>query len=144
MGSRRRLSTQILLSQVAVLGVVSVAALGLFVHEARRSEDAQYEERALAIALATAALPQVVEGLVTGDPDGGLQSVAERVRVKTGAAYVVIIDRSGVRHSHPSPDLIGQRVAEPVVALDGNTHTGVDNGRLGRSANGKAPVMDAQ
>jgi two-component system CitB family sensor kinase len=144
MSSRRRLSTQILLSQVAVLGVVSIAGLVLFAHEARRSEDAQYEERALTVALATAALPQVEQGLATGDPGGALQGVAERVRIKTGAAYVVIIDRSGVRHSHPRPELIGRRVSEPVVALDGQTHTGVDNGRLGRSANGKAPVMDGQ
>ncbi|MCU1488533.1 MAG: sensor histidine kinase, partial [Actinomycetia bacterium] len=63
MSSRRRLSTQILLSQVAVLGVVSIAGLVLFAHEARRSEDAQYEERALTVALATAALPQVEQGL---------------------------------------------------------------------------------
>lgn len=143
MSTGRRLSTQILLSQLAVLGVVSAAGLGLFVHEARTSEDRQYEQRALAVALATASLPEVAAGLTGNDAAGRLQSVAERLRVKTGAAYVVIIDRQGVRHSHPSPDLIGKRVSEPVVALDGHTHTGVDNGRLGRSANGKAPVMDA-
>jgi two-component system CitB family sensor kinase len=143
MSTGRRLSTQILLSQLAVLGVVSVAGLGLFVHEARHSEDQQYEQRALAVALATASLPEVVQGLSAGDTSGDLQSIAERVRRKTGAAYVVIIDRQGIRHSHPSPDLIGKRIAEPVVALDGRTHMGVDNGRLGRSANGKAPVMNA-
>jgi two-component system CitB family sensor kinase len=147
MSSGRRLSTQILLSQLAVLGVVSVAGLGLFVQEARRSEDNQYEQRALAVALATAALPQVAAGLEggdVGDAGGALQRIAEQVRLKTGAAYVVIIDRDGIRRSHPEPTLIGQRVSEPVVALDGQPHTGVDNGRLGRSANGKAPIMDAQ
>lgn len=144
MSSRRRLSTQILLGQLAVLGVVSAAGLALFAQEARSSEDRQYEQRALAVASATAAMPQVAAGLVTGDPNGGLQTLAEQVRVRTGAAYVVIIDRNGVRHSHPQADLIGQRVSEPVIALDGRTHTGVDNGRLGRSANGKSPVVDAQ
>ena len=29
------------------------------------------------------------------------------------------------------------------MALDGHAHTGIDNGSLGRSANGKAPVVDA-
>jgi two-component system CitB family sensor kinase len=144
MSSGRRLSTQILLSQLAVLGVVSVAGLALFAQEARRSEDAQYEQRALTVALATAALPQVAEDLQRAGSDEQLQATAERVRRKTGAAYVVIIDRNGIRHSHPNPELIGERVSEPVVALDGHSHLGVDNGRLGRSANGKAPVMDAQ
>lgn len=143
MSSGRRLSTQILLSQLAVLGVVSVAGLGLFVQEARHAEDRQYEQRALAVALATASLPEVAEGLSGANLDGQLQSIAERLRLKTGAAYVVIIDRKGIRHSHPRTDPIGQQVLEPVVALDGHTHTGVDNGRLGRSANGKAPVMNA-
>ncbi len=144
MSSGRRLSTQILLGQVAVLGVVSVAGLGLFAQEVRRSEDAQYEQGALAVALAAAALPQVADGLAAGDAGGALQTIAEQVRVKTGAAYVVIIDRNGIRHSHPRPALIGERVLEPVIALDGRPHTGVDNGRLGRSANGKAPVTDRQ
>jgi two-component system CitB family sensor kinase len=144
MTSTRRLSTQILLSQVAVLGVVSVAGLGLFAHESRRAEDAQYMQRALTVALATAAMPQVVDGLTQGDTGGRLQQLAERVRTRTGAAYVVIIDRQGVRHSHPRPNLIGVKVSEPVVALDGKTHTGLDNGHLGRSANGKAPIVDAQ
>jgi two-component system CitB family sensor kinase len=141
MATRRRLSTQILLSQLAILAVVSVLGLALFAEAARHAQDVQSEQRALAVALATAALPEVVTALQTGDHGGTLQPLAERIRKKTGSAYIVIIDRTGVRHSHPNPTLIGQRVEEPVVALDGQSHTGVDNGHLGRSANGKAPII---
>ena len=51
-----------------------------------------------------------------------------------------MIDRHGIRYSHPDPALIGQRVAEPVVALDGRNHLGIDHGNLGPSANAKAPL----
>jgi two-component system CitB family sensor kinase len=139
----RRLSTQILFSQLAILLVASVAGLLLFVQAARRAEDQQYEQRALAIAQATAAMPGIVAGLAHGDRGHDIASLAELVRARTHAAYVVVIDRDGVRHSHPDPSLIGIRVIEPVVALDGRSHTGVDNGHLGRSANGKAPVVAA-
>jgi two-component system, CitB family, sensor kinase len=37
--------------------------------------------------------------------------------------------------------LIGQPVAEPLVALNGRGHVGIDPGNLGRSANGKAPIL---
>jgi two-component system CitB family sensor kinase len=63
------------------------------------------------------------------------------VRHSTGASYIVVIDRNGVRYSHPNPALIGQRVKEPVVALDGRDHTGLDPGSLGISANAKVPIL---
>ncbi|MEP7054054.1 MAG: sensor histidine kinase [Actinomycetota bacterium] len=129
------------MSQLAVLTVVTAAGLALFAQEARHELDTQTEQRALAVALATAAMPEVAEALEDGDPGGALQPLAERLRLSTGASYVVIIDPGGRRHSHPNPVLIGQRVEEPVIALDGKAHTGVDNGHLGRSANGKAPIF---
>src|SRR6202011_1507135 len=47
------------------------------------------------------------------------------------------------RYSHPNPALIGRRVSEPVIALDGRDHIGVDHGNLGVSANAKTPVRAA-
>ncbi len=74
-------------------------------------------------------------------PTGRLiQSLAQEVRRETGASYIVVIDRHGIRFSHPDPALIGQRVSEPVVALDGRDHVGVDYGNLGVSANAKVPL----
>jgi two-component system CitB family sensor kinase len=139
--ARRRLSTQILVSHLAILIIAVGAGFALYVMAARQSEDSEYRKRALAIAQATAAIPEVKAGLTAGDPSGLLAGLGDQVRQSTGAAYVVIIDRSGVRHSHPVPRLIGKRVEEPVVALDGRTHTGQDHGRLGPSANAKAPVF---
>jgi two-component system CitB family sensor kinase len=53
---------------------------------------------------------------------------------------VVVIDLHGIRHSHPTPALIGEPVGEPIAVLDGLPHVGSDQGATGRSANGKAPL----
>jgi len=143
MRARRRLSTQILIGQLAVLVVVTTGGLVLFAQEARHKVDIQSELQAVTVAQATAADPEVIRLLAQRDPGHDLNPLAERIRKATGAAYVVVLDRTGTRYSHPNPSLIGRRVSEPVVALDGRSHTGVDNGNLGRSANGKAPIRDA-
>lgn len=112
----------------------------LWAQAARGELDEQYEQRALAIAEAVASTPQVEAALTAGDP-AGVQKLAQRMARATGASYVVVIDRSGIRYSHPNPALIGRVIEEPVAALDGAGHVGVDLGSLGRSANGRAPVF---
>ncbi len=138
--ARRKLSTQILASQLTILVVSLLVGFAIFAHEERSHLDRQYEDRALAIAQTVASIPLIREAMEYGDSGGAVQSVAERIARSSGAAYVVVIDTSGVRHSHPNPALIGKRVEEPVIALDGHGHTGINNGTLGRSANGKAPI----
>jgi two-component system CitB family sensor kinase len=85
-------------------------------------------------------MPAVQAGLEHGRPGGIVQQLAEQVRKDTHATYIVVIGRSGVRYSHPNPSLIGQRVSEAVVALDGRNHLDVDHGNLGISARARVPV----
>jgi two-component system CitB family sensor kinase len=138
----RTLSARLLAGHVVVLLLAGAVGFGLWAHALRGRLDAQYEQRALAVAAATATTPQVVSALTEQNP-AGVQALAEQIRKATRASYVVVIDRTGVRYSHPNPALIGKRIEESVVALDGHTHVGIDPGSLGRSANGKAPVFGA-
>ncbi|MDP9221337.1 MAG: sensor histidine kinase, partial [Actinomycetota bacterium] len=108
-----------------------------------RSLDRQYEERARAVAAVVANMAEVRTALQAGDPQHVIQPLASRLAASAGAAYVVVTDRTGRRYSHPNPALIGQRLEEPVAVLDGQDHVGIDNGSLGRSANGKAPIFAA-
>lgn len=140
MRRRRVLSTLILRYVLVILVATMVLGGYLYVRATRRLIDSHSEQQALAVAEAVAANGQIRAELAAGDPRRRVQQLAEQLRVATGAAYVVVIDRAGVRHSHPNPALIGQRVEEPVVALDGRTHVGLDRGSLGDSANGKAPL----
>jgi two-component system CitB family sensor kinase len=138
--ARRRLSTQILASQLTIMVAALLVGFGLFVHEERGHLDQQYRQRALAIAWTVAGIPVIREAMEYGDSGGVVQSTAERVRTQSGARYVVVIDLHGVRHSHPTRALIGQPVEEPLIALDGKAHTELDHGSLGDSANGKVPL----
>ncbi len=130
-----------LLWSVVVILVCSAALGGLLeVRQTSAALDQQYEERARAVASAVADIPQVRAAVSAADPTRSLPPLAAQLQRDTGATYVVITDRDGVRFTHPTPSLIGHRLEEPVAVLDGSTHVGIDNGSLGRSANGKAPI----
>ncbi len=139
---RRTLSTRILLSVLAILTASTVVGFVLVTLSERGDLDRQYQQRALAIAQTFAANPSIREALVRRTPADRhlIATLAQQVRRETGATYVVVIDSSGIRYSHPRPSLIGQRITEPVVALDGRNHLGIDHGNLGVSANAKTPL----
>ena len=139
----RTLASRILFAVLGIIAVTMALGLGLFSRAASRATDAQAKEQARSIAVSLGHVPEVARAVVSGDPGQTLRGLAEAVRRDSGASYVVIIGSDGVRYSHPNPDLIGRRIEEPVVALDGHVHTGIDNGSLGRSANARAPILDA-
>ncbi|MGB9185735.1 MAG: hypothetical protein WCB67_16905 [Solirubrobacteraceae bacterium] len=142
MRRRRQLSTQILASVVAILMASTLVGFALVTYSQRAEFEHDYQQRALTIAQTFSAMPSVREGLTRRSPADRrlIQSLAQQIRRRTGATYIVVIDRNGVRYSHPNPALIGKRIREQVIALDGRDHLGVDNGNLGISANAKTPV----
>jgi two-component system CitB family sensor kinase len=140
--SLRRLSSQIFLGQVAILTVTVLVGFALFAHEERSRLDTQYQEKAVAIAQSFADNPEIQTCMAGNGAGCGnrIQTLAQQVAKDTGAAYVVTIGMDRVRHSHPIPSLIGQPVEEPIATLDGRPHVFIDDGRTGRSANGKVPL----
>ena len=142
MRRRHQLSSRILASVVAILLASTLVGFALVTLRQRAELEHQYQQRALAVAQTFAAMPSIREALVRRSlADRRLiQSLAQQVKTETGATYIVVIDRNGVRYSHPNAALIGQRITEPVIALDGRDHTGVDHGNLGVSANAKVPI----
>jgi two-component system CitB family sensor kinase len=136
----RALATQILLCVSAILLVTISAGAVLYVKLTGDTLDSQYKQRALGIAYTVAQLPEIADALLHKDPEHRIQALAELVRKNAGASYVVVTDRDGLRYSHPTPTLIGLHIEEPVIALDGSGHVGIDNGSLGRSANGRVPL----
>nr|WP_308344208.1 sensor histidine kinase [Streptomyces sp. MK37H] len=143
MGWPRRVFSQVLLMQLAIATGVTVLATGLFLAPLSDHLDDQAMRRALAIAQTTAAEPRMADALqhTRPTPGGPVQTEAERIRRATGAEYVVIMDRRGVRWSHTSPDEIGKHVStDPTEALEGREVMEIDDGTLGRSARGKVPL----
>ncbi|MFJ4824423.1 ATP-binding protein [Streptomyces bacillaris] len=142
-GWPQRVFSQVLLVQLAIITGVTVLVTGLFLAPLSSQLDDEAMRRALAIAQSTAAEPAVAEDLRTTEPSalGPVQSAAERIRRATGAEYVVVMDRRGVRWSHPEADRIGEVVStDPGDALRGQEVMEIDSGTLGRSARGKVPL----
>ncbi|MDP9027186.1 MAG: sensor histidine kinase [Actinomycetota bacterium] len=141
----RKLSSQIFLAQLVILTASLAVAFLLFAQTARDNLDHEYQTRAAAIALTFAENPSIQDCIPTGLPSCGadVQTLATATAHRTGAAYVVVIDLNRVRHSHPDPSLIGQKVSEPIMARDGKTHLGVDSGATGVTANARVPLYGA-
>ncbi|WP_328536265.1 sensor histidine kinase [Streptomyces sp. NBC_00344] len=143
-GLPRRVFSQVLLMQLAIAGGVAVLATGLFLRPLSAQLDDEAMRRALAIAETTAS-PRIAGELLRTPPtvNGPVQAYAERIQKATGAEYIVICDRRGVRWSHPTPSEVGRPVSTSASApLSGHEVMGIDTGTLGRSARGKVPLRD--
>ncbi len=140
--TRLSLAYQILALQVGIVVLAALAGTVAAIWQAHNELDNQYEQRALAVAESVASMGSVQDAVTSGDTEGSIQVTAEQVRASTGATYVVVTDRNGIRFSHPNPALIGKPVDEsPGPVLAGHTWVGVQSGTLGVSARGKAPIF---
>ncbi|MDN3245336.1 ATP-binding protein [Streptomyces mutabilis] len=147
LGLPRRVFSQVLLMQLAIAAGVTVLATGLFLAPLGDQLDDQAMRRALAIAQTTAQQRQIVRDLRDTPPtaSGPVQRESERIRAATGAEYVVVMDRRGVRWSHTDPERVGETVStDPGQALAGREVMEIDDGTLGRSARGKVPLRDGE
>src|SRR5215211_5712437 len=129
---RPRLSTQILLLQVAIIVLTVGAGLAVSVIQARRQLDKQTGETSLAIARSVASLDSIVEAFGEPRPERTINPIAEGIRKRTEAAFIVVANRQGIRYSHPDSAKIGERVStDPSVALSGREYIGSQTGPLG-------------
>lgn len=139
----RSIASWLLRSVISILICTAVIGGVLLIRQTSVGLDRQFEERARIAAIAVADMAEVHAALSSPNPRAVLQPLAGHLQRDVGAAYIVITDSTGIRYSHPNPALVGKRLEDPVQVLDGQTHVGIDNGSLGRSANGKAPIFSA-
>ena len=107
----------------------------------------QIGQTALQTAKTIAQIPSIREALQAGDPLGEIQTLAETIRVQTGASFVVIGDRFEKRYSHPVPERIGQTFVggdTGPALLEGKSYISEAVGTLGRSLRGMTPIFDAE
>jgi len=138
------LASRILALQIGIVLAVVAAGATASVFVARQQLDRSYELRSLAVADSVAALPQVRDAVRAGDPSGTLQPLAERIRLASGATFIVITDERGIRFTHPNPARIGEVVStDPEPTLGGTRWSGTQEGTLGVSVRGKVPIQDS-
>lgn len=140
---RRRipLSRRLFLVNVLLLvGIVLAVGSLWFVHE-RREVQVEYEHRAMTMAETVAAMPRVREDLTAEDPSETLAPLAETLRQASGFRYIVIVDRHGIRQSHPVEEAIGKPPhTDPTPVLEGETWTGTERGPAGMTLRARVPV----
>ena len=129
---------------VSVIAVI----IGLsFYYTMSQGIEQQIGERALSIAMTTADRPDIRAGFEHEHPTEALQPIAEAIRLKTGAEYVVIGNNEGVRYAHPVPERIGKKMVgddnERALKL-GESYISEATGSLGPALRGKAPVFNEQ
>jgi len=101
-------------------------------------------QKALMVSESVASIPDIQIALLHGDPDGEVQYLAEEIRAKTGAEFIVIGDRQGRRYSHPDPEKLGKLMVggDNWPALEqGKAYISKAVGTLGPSIRGKAPII---
>lgn len=104
----------------------------------------QVGQTALQTARTIAQIPTIREALLAGDPHGEIQTLAEAIRVQTGASFVVVGDHTEKRYSHPVPERIGQTFVggDTGPALrEGKSYVSEAEGTLGRSLRGFTPIF---
>jgi two-component system CitB family sensor kinase len=138
-----RLSTQILLLQGAIIVLTVGAGFVVSLLQARNQLDRQAGQQSLAIARTVASIPEIRDAFGTPHPERIIDPIAERIRRRTNAAFIVVANKKGIRYSHPDKTKIGRRIStDPSVALSGKEFVGVQTGTLGRSMRGKVPLYD--
>ena len=140
---RLRLSTQILLLQLAIIVLTLGAGVAVSILQARAQLDRESGRQSLAIARTVSQIPEIRAAFGGPDPERIINPIAERIRTRTGASFVVVANKRGIRYSHPDRQKIGQRVStDPSEALLGREYVGVQTGSLGRSMRAKVPVRN--
>ncbi|TMK25033.1 MAG: PAS domain-containing protein, partial [Actinobacteria bacterium] len=134
-----RLSTQIVVFQLAIILLIVGGGFAISFFRARDDLDARAGQQSLAIARTVASIPAIVHGFSAPHPAAVIDPIAERIRRMTGAAFVVVANRQGIRYSHPNPNP-GEN---PQAVLAGRTFVGAQPGSLGRSMRAKVPIRDA-
>jgi len=134
----------LLVTSLLVVLVSLIGALFSDFSESLLSE--QVGRKALEVAQSVALNPAIRQGLQAGD-SAQVQSVAEGLRAATGAEFIVVGDRQGVRLSHPDPQKIGQQFVGGDIraALDEErSYASQAVGTLGPSLRGIVPVKDTK
>ncbi|MFD0051356.1 ATP-binding protein [Actinomycetes bacterium NPDC127524] len=138
--------------QIKILGLVlSLGLLLIIIFTGFFSymESSQIEESkgrlALEISKTVSIMPDVIRAFHSSDPSKTIQPLAEKVRKKTGAEFIVIGNKDGIRYSHPLAAEIGKKMRggdNERAITKGDFYVSKAKGSLGPSLRGKSPIFN--
>ncbi|ARU60728.1 histidine kinase [Tumebacillus avium] len=130
---------------ICSLFLTIILVIGLYIeHMQTVTLHQQIGMRALTVAETVARIPEVRRAFFDPNPASIIQPLVEDIRAETGAEYIVVGNRQGVRFSHPLPSRIGETMVggDNAPVLRGESIISEAVGSLGPSLRGKAPIFD--
>ncbi|HEY9570081.1 MAG TPA: sensor histidine kinase [Metalysinibacillus sp.] len=104
----------------------------------------QTGDRALAVAESVAHIPSVRAAFDSDDPTAIIQPIVMPIMEATGAQFIVVGNREGIRIAHP----IAENIGKPMMGADndraflGESYISESVGSLGESLRGKVPIKN--
>ncbi|WPW32981.1 SpoIIE family protein phosphatase [Streptomyces atratus] len=138
----RTVAGQFFLLQVAIVVLLVAAAVAALVLQARADSEREARRRSVAVAEAFASSPGIEAALNSPNPTAVLQPLAERARKLSGVDFIVVMNRAGIRYTHPLPDRIGKKfVGNLEPALNGGIVVERITGTIGPLVQAVVPVI---
>ncbi|WP_420711078.1 SpoIIE family protein phosphatase [Streptomyces sp. NRRL S-337] len=138
---------QMFLLQVLIVLLLVVAAVITLLVQARSDRFQGARDRSLASAESFAHAPGLPAVVQKGHPGASavLQPLTEDARKRGGVDFIVVLDRKGIRFTHPIPNRIGKKfVGNIKPSLAGRTTIESVYGPLGHEVQATVPVKDAK
>ncbi|MGZ6539695.1 MAG: ATP-binding protein [Bacteroidia bacterium] len=139
-----KLFTQMVLLISIVICATSILA-AIFFTKIMDDLSTQYlGHEAMSVAKLAAHEEKIIHAFESDNPSKEIQPIAEKMRKLTGASYIVIGNKQGIRYSHPNPKYIGKSMGtsnEPVF----KEHTSVvyfGEGISGPAIKAKTPIIN--
>ncbi|WPB89943.1 SpoIIE family protein phosphatase [Streptomyces malaysiensis] len=118
----RSAAGQVFVLQVVIVVLLVAAAVTALVLQAERDSTREARQRSVTAAEAFANAPGTVQALHSRDPTAALQPRAEAARKRAGVDFVVVMNRDGIRYTHPDPKQIGKKFVGTIKpSLEGRT-----------------------
>ncbi|MDN4595008.1 ATP-binding protein [Polycladomyces subterraneus] len=140
------LRTKINIFVLLIVGIVLILVVSALSYHIIQSRFQDIGNRALFLSKTIAAMPQIRDAFRTKDPSKYIQPLAEELRKKSGAKFIVVGNMDLIRYSHPNPSLIGKKMVggDDNLVLHGKESITQAVGTLGLSIRGKSPIFDEQ
>ncbi|MFI5751911.1 SpoIIE family protein phosphatase [Streptomyces sp. NPDC051644] len=138
----RTVAGQVFLLQVAIVVLLVAAAVAALVLQSRADSEREARSRSVAVAEVFADSPGIEAALKSPNPTAVLQPLAERARKLSGVDFIVVLNRAGIRYTHPLPDRIGKKfVGNLEPALNGGIVVEKITGTIGPLVQAVVPVI---
>jgi len=141
-----RLQSKLILGITIILASSGIVTMFLSMNMLLGSTDKSIERNLYNVGETVSQLPFIIDGLKLTPENGGMQDkLLNILETSSDIDYIVVCDMSGIRYSHPNPELLGL----PLVGGDdiriktaSSRYISSANGTLGQAIRAFIPVFD--